>query len=246
MIRRVVGRSMMPTLSPGDTVLTRKRHPKLDDIVIARHDGREVIKRVTRIEADRYYLIGDNSEDSTDSRHYGFINKSDILGTIMIVLPKSVSPPKLVLPYGLWLGRVAAISFALMALVHLFRIDTFIPIIDTIVPGGNGMAIFISLVMILSEIFAIPFALRMKLSPLAHLMSGALVVFAPLWWLLLTIWALGTDLSTGQLGEFVSVPANTWAITVNIVWVVLGYVTLYALGYNRLSLTKALEIRSKK
>lgn len=240
------GRSMMPALNPGDIVISLRKKPRVDDIVIFSRADREIIKRIKRIEHGDYYVVGDNLLDSTDSRHYGFINKSDILGNIMIVLPKSVSPPKLVLPYGIWLGRVAAGILVVMAVIHLFRIDTFIPLIDAVVPGGNGMAIFISLLIILSEIFAIPFALRMRLSPLAQLMSGALVVFAPLWWLLMSIWSYGTGLSTGQLGEFAVVTANAWIMVLNLAWVILGYFSLYALGYNRLSLSKALELRPKK
>lgn len=246
MIRRVHGYSMMPTLRPGDIVLAQRRRAKANDVIIFSRAGKEVIKRIRSIEDGKYYVVGDNLQHSTDSRHYGFINKSDILGNIMIVLPKSVPPPKLVLPYGIWLGRASAGILVVMAVVHLFRIDTFIPLVDAVIPGGNGMAIFISLLIIFSEIFAIPFALRMRLSPLAQLMSGALVVFAPLWWLLMSIWSYGSGLSTGQLGEFAVVTANAWVMVLNLAWVILAYFSLYALGYNRLSLSKALELRPKK
>lgn len=241
LIRRVAGSSMQPVLSPGDIVVVHRRMPGAGDIALARRGDAEIIKRVSRIEGDGYYLVGDNSFESTDSRHYGFVSKSDILGTIMIILPRAVNPPKLVKPYGLWLGRVAAAILIAVALVHLFRIDTFLPILDEVLPGGNGVATFIGLVIILSEIFAIPFALRMKLSPLAHLMSGALLVLAPLWWLLVDIWAFGVADNTGQLGQFVAVPGNIFALLMNLGWVAFSYYALYLLGYNNLKVRDLLR-----
>ena len=232
---------MQPALSPGDIVIVRRQMPAIGDIALARRGSSEIIKRVSRIEGGGYYLVGDNSFESTDSRHYGKVAKSDILGTIMIILPRAVNPPKLVKPYGLWLGRAAAAVLVVMGLVHLFRIDTLLPILDEVLSGGNGVATFIGLVIILSEIFAIPFALRMKLSPLAHIKSGALLVLAPLWWVLIDIWSFGLADNTGQLGQFAQVPANIPVLLINLVWVAFSYYTLYTLGYNQLKLRDLLR-----
>lgn len=241
LVRRVGGSSMKPTLEPGSLVVALKRPTKVGDIVIARRGNKDIIKRVKRVDGNSHYLIGDNSEESTDSRHYGNIAKSDILGTIMIVLPKAVNPPKLVKPYAILLGRIAAAILVVMALVQLFRIDTFLPILDKNLPGGSGWAGIFGVFIILSEVFAIPFALRMKLSPLAHLKSGALVVLAPLWWFLIDIWTLGLTDNTGQLGKFVAVPGTVWVLLLNLVWVVFSYYTLYTLGYNRLRVSDLLR-----
>jgi hypothetical protein len=240
-VRRVGGSSMRPALLSGDTVVAFRRKPHEGDIVLARHGGREIIKRVGRREGDKYYLVGDNRQESTDSRHYGFISKNDILGTIMIILPKAVHPPTLVKPYGILLGRIAAAILVVMALVHLFRIDTLLPILDEVLPGGRVAASFMGVIIILSEVFALPFALRMKLSPLAHLVSGALLVLAPLWWFLIGIWGFGLVDNTGQLGQFVAVPANTLVLFVNLVWVSFSYYALYLLGYNNLKVSDLLR-----
>jgi hypothetical protein len=227
---------MYPALAPGDVVVARKASLKVGDIVIAHRDGIEIIKRVKRIEKGRYYVVGDNPHESTDSRHYGFISKNDILGTIMIILPKAVNPPKPIKPYGITLGRIAAVILIVMALIHLFRIDTFLPILDTYLPGGGVAAGFMGVVIIFSEVFAVPFALRMKLSPLAHMVSGALLALAPLWWLLIDIWMYGLRDGTGQLGGFVAVPSTTGVLLINLIWVAFNYYTLYTLGYNRLKI----------
>lgn len=241
LIRRVSGASMRPTITEGEVVVALRSRPRVGSIVIARQGGRKVVKRVQRIDDSTYYLVGDNSSESTDSRHYGNVSKSDILGTIMIVLPKGTNPPKLVKPYGFWLGRTAALVLTLVGLIHLFRIDTFIPILDNALPGGNVAASIAGLLIIISEIFAIPFALRMKLSPLARFMSGALLVLAPLWWVLIDIWSYGIVDNTGQLGEFVAVPSNTLVLVLNVLWLGFSYFTLYTLGYNRLKVRDILR-----
>lgn len=232
---------MSPALMPGDIVLTVPVGLKKGSIVLAEVNGREVIKRVDKLDGAKVHLIGDNRNDSTDSRHYGPVNKNVILGTIMIIFPKATNPPKLVKSYSLWLGRAVAGLLVLIALVHLFRIDTLVPILDELLPGGSVFAGFITVAIIFSEIFAVPFALRMKLSPLAQLLSGGLVALAPLWWLLLSIWAYDTGQQVGMLGEFVPIYATTLLVAVNTLWVAFNYFTLYTLGYNRLKVRDLLK-----
>lgn len=83
-IRRVVGDSMQPTLAHGDIVIAVRKKPKIGNIVIARNEGREVIKRVKRITSPTLvYLLGDNAEKSTDSRHYGNVDATSLLGVVI-------------------------------------------------------------------------------------------------------------------------------------------------------------------
>lgn len=232
---------MAPSLQPGEIVIGWQKRPRIGALVIAAVDGREVLKRVTRVEGSSYYLVGDNRDESTDSRHYGKIPRTAILGTIMITVKKPTNPPKPVTSYGVLLGRLAALVLVSMALIHLYRIDTFIPILDTALPGGGVAASLISLLIVLSEIFAIPFALRMRLSPLAHLVSGALLVLAPLWWVLIDIWTMSLANTTGQLGEFANAPSTLWLVLLNVAWLMFNYLTLYSLGYGRLSTKRLLK-----
>lgn len=226
---------MEPTLLPGDIVIALKKPLKSGDVILARPGDREIIKRLKAIDGNDCYVIGDNTSASTDSRHFGKIKKEAILATSMIVLPRSVPPPKVLHPRAVWFGRVAATVLILMALIHLFRIDTFLPVLDEILPGDRVAANLIGILTILSEVFAIPFVLRMRLSVLAQLMSGALVVIAPLWWVLIDLWTIGLVDKTGQLGAFVTVPSNGWVLGLNLVWLSLSYYILYLLGYNRLT-----------
>jgi len=75
---------MLPTLAPGTVVLVYKRKPPtVGSIVVARLAGREVIKRVAQVKNGRYYLLGDNHTESTDSREYGPVKRQDIRGTLV-------------------------------------------------------------------------------------------------------------------------------------------------------------------
>lgn len=240
-IRRIRGRSMTPTLEPGQIVVGWRRPLRSGDIVLARQAGREVVKRIKSIDDNKIYLVGDNSDESQDSRHYGPVDFSDIIGSIMIKLATATNPPKLMKPYGVWFGRVVAGVLVAMALVHLFRIDTLIPILDGALPGGSIIATWTAILIVMSEVFAIPFALRMKLSPLFHIKSGGLIVLAPLWWLLISIWSFDAGVSTGQLGQFVDTPSTALLIIVNVLWLSFSYATLWFLGYNNLSLKGLLK-----
>ena len=71
----VRGRSMLPTLLPGDRLLVaRIGRPRAGDVVLAgdpRDSRREMIKRVARIDASGVHLRGDNPAASTDARAFG-------------------------------------------------------------------------------------------------------------------------------------------------------------------------------
>ena len=88
---RVVGRSMLPLLKPGEEILFdsyiyRKSSPQINDIIVAIHPNRPnmtIVKRIDSIERDgKYFLLGDNPRESTDSRHWGAIEKSNILAKV--------------------------------------------------------------------------------------------------------------------------------------------------------------------
>jgi len=246
-LRRVRGRSMEPGLREGDIIFGWRQPVHRGDVVLATQAGRDVVKRVESVQGDKVYLQGDNRELSMDSRHYGPVPKSAIIGSIMTKFrfATAVNPPKLVKPHGLWLGRALAGVMVVMVLVHLFRIDTFVPLLDQNLPGAEGWANVFAMLIILSELFALPFLLRMKLSPLAHIKSGALAVFAPLWWVLITVWSWSMLDSTGELGEFVPVYADPLTLIANLMWLGVSYYTIYLLGYNSLKLNLK-DLKRKK
>ena len=82
------GKSMNPTLRDGETVLVdRAAKIEVGDIVVARHpieQQSEIVKRIERItERGHYFLVGDNLEDSNDSRHFGAVTREYIKGKVV-------------------------------------------------------------------------------------------------------------------------------------------------------------------
>lgn len=78
---------MLPTLKPGQDVLVWCWFvkPKVGDIVAIKVNGKEMIKRVSKF-SDReimIYVLGDNEKESTDSRNFGWIKKSEIIGKVI-------------------------------------------------------------------------------------------------------------------------------------------------------------------
>ena len=149
---------------------------------------------------------------------------------------RAVDPPKLQNHYGVWFGFLTAMVAVFFAILHLFRVDTLAPIVNTYLPGDIVAANLVTVSIITVEIFSVPFALRMKLSPLAHVVSGLFVVIAPLSWLLLTIWCFGLDVSTGQFGQFAYITSSWVPIVMNSLWLVFCFVTLWVLGYSKYKL----------
>lgn len=88
----VSGRSMMPTLEPGDWLLAvRAGRIERGDLVVVRHPDRdlELVKRVAALPGepdlgpDRYLVVGDNPEESTDGRVFGPVKRSSIAGVVV-------------------------------------------------------------------------------------------------------------------------------------------------------------------
>jgi len=226
---------MSPTYSEGDILVVSQKQAKVGDVVIAKVKAREVIKRVDKMNDTSVYLLGDNSDRSTDSRAYGFVSKQAILGVVMSNFPfvKSHPAPPLTYKYGRYIGWGASLIVGFFAVLHLLRVDAFVSELNRALPGGYTVAAIIGGLIILIELGAIPFLLRLKLSPAAGFISGALGIKAPLIWLLISIWTIGSGVSSAQFGEFVVRDTNIWLLVGNIIWLSLAYVAIWSLGYDR-------------
>ena len=87
---RISGDSMSPTLVSGDIVMVNRlvylfHNPQKGDIVAVRdpRDSKVLIKRIIKIEGKSSFVQGDNKNASTDSRVFGMIEKSDIIGKVI-------------------------------------------------------------------------------------------------------------------------------------------------------------------
>jgi phage repressor protein C with HTH and peptisase S24 domain len=83
-VRRVVGKSMTPTLQPGQIVIgVRPRTLRIGQIVVVQHENTEKIKRITKLGPDRVFLSGDNPYYSTDSRDFGWLPREYVIAAIL-------------------------------------------------------------------------------------------------------------------------------------------------------------------
>ena len=84
----VNGDSMWPTLNDGDVIEAisyEGQDLNVDDLLVfydPRDSSRVCIKRLKRIEADGYFVEGDNPDPtaSTDSHNYGLIPDDSVIG----------------------------------------------------------------------------------------------------------------------------------------------------------------------
>lgn len=79
---------MLPTLKPNQEVLTFNwiyifSKPKIGDIVVIKIDGKEMVKHIQTIYDRTYFVTGDNSKESTDSRNFGAVDKSQLVGKVI-------------------------------------------------------------------------------------------------------------------------------------------------------------------
>ena len=92
---RVVGNSMENTLKEGDLIIYKslkrtKSNLKMGDIIIANHPtikDKLIIKRIHSINTYGVELRGDNIYSSSDSRQFGLIKSSQIVGIVEKVIP---------------------------------------------------------------------------------------------------------------------------------------------------------------
>ena len=95
-IYRIEGDSMSPVLASGENVLVDEgADVSIGDVVIARHPFKESVemaKRITAIDANgKFFLVGDNSDESTDSRKFGPVSLECIKGKVTSRLEKEGS-----------------------------------------------------------------------------------------------------------------------------------------------------------
>lgn len=84
LIRRITGTSMLPLFRPGTIIFAlRFKEPKVGDVVVARHGALEIIKRITKITKEGYFLLGDNARFSSDSRTYGWFEPAAVRGVVV-------------------------------------------------------------------------------------------------------------------------------------------------------------------
>jgi len=76
-------------IQTGDVIIFRKPQTDIDMNAESSFSNDILIKRVERIENNRYCVYGDNRENSVDSRDFGCIPGSKIIGRYVYKIPKT-------------------------------------------------------------------------------------------------------------------------------------------------------------
>ncbi len=143
-------------------------------------------------------------------------------------------------------GIAAAVIMTIMALLQLVRFDRFLPELDAQLPGGYGFAMFVAIVVVFAEIFAIPFLLQMKLSKGARFCSG-LLALVPAWiWLLVTIWSMGNGYVAVEFSTYFPFDTGWWTLAFNFVWLVFSFFVVWQLGLDKIFPKKSKSAKTKK
>lgn len=139
-------------------------------------------------------------------------------------------------PKAKWVIPVSlgyAVVLTGMSLAQLFTLEDLIPIVnDYWLPGGAGAASLFTCVVIVAQIFALPYLLRMTISPLLRIVGAVLSFVAPLMWLGVAIYALATNRvleNGGLLGEKVPIPADGLQVAGAVILIVLAAASAYGL-----------------
>lgn len=83
-VRKVTGNSMLPALNSGQIVFVSGwLKPKKGKIVVILHNKIEKIKRVSEVSDNLIIVLGDNENQSTDSRTFGAVEIKRCIGVVM-------------------------------------------------------------------------------------------------------------------------------------------------------------------
>lgn len=128
---------------------------------------------------------------------------------------------------------VYATILVMMVVGQLFSFEKFLPLMqDYWLPGGKGTATLVACVIVFCEVFALPFLLRMALSPLMRWFSLVCAIVVPTIWLALAIVVLTTEnaiMNSGMLGTKVVVPAGIAQLLLSLVLVALAAYSAWGL-----------------
>ena len=85
---KVNGNSMKPNFSEGQylVVFSWFKNLKMGDVVVLGkpRQGTKIVKRIAKIKNGQYFVIGDNLNESLDSRSFGWVKKEAILGKVIL------------------------------------------------------------------------------------------------------------------------------------------------------------------
>lgn len=148
----------------------------------------------------------------------------------MNVLAKAEESPKFININQRRASLVLAALFVLMATSQLFKYESFPGVLSGYwLLGDEASVRLLAAILVITEVFALPFLLRMRAGPLMRLTSLACAWIAATIWLVLSIWAVTATnalSNSGLLGATVRTPAGVLELIFALVLVgLVAYIT---------------------
>lgn len=134
----------------------------------------------------------------------------------MKIFAETTAPPKPKSKNIVPVSFIAVGLLVLMAVGQLFEFENFIPLIQSFgFGGGKGMATLIAGLIVVSEVLALPFLLRMHLSPLFRIFSMVMGWLAAGLWIWIALYLNVTTnavSNVGFIGTKIDLPVGLWAV----------------------------------
>jgi len=113
-----------------------------------------------------------------------------------------------------------AIILTAAAVIQLFNFEDFLLYIQSLnFPFGSGLNYAFLPLMVVAQVFALPYLLRMDLSPLFRYVSLYLGLLAAVLWIFLAFWVVlsgAPDVSTQSTGSLMSILPGFYAIFITL------------------------------
>jgi len=134
----------------------------------------------------------------------------------MSILPRPIAAPT---PRTKDSNRIAvfyAILLLILVVPQLFTFDKFLPYLDSLnLPGGTRLAYFLGALLVSTEVFALPFLLRMPVSRAFRWFSMLCTWIVAAIWVKLSFFIVFSDNpidNAGYLGTLVKLTPGWWAV----------------------------------
>ncbi|HEY8885919.1 MAG TPA: hypothetical protein VIM31_00240 [Candidatus Microsaccharimonas sp.] len=140
-----------------------------------------------------------------------------------------------------------AVIIVVMVVAQLFTFDEFLKLVTSFgFTGGIRYAHFLAAFLVVAEVFALPFLLRMPLSTAFRWFSMILGWFVALIWLKISLWLMIQDTfanNVGFLGTAVNLMPGWWAVLVSVAFGILAAWASWGMWPRR---TKAKRVSAKR